>query len=183
MNLENSKVDLLIARHTEEESRLINADDLNLKIAQRLNQAETASTYSLKLRMILGIAAGITAVAACLLGAVLLTIDRNEHLELTGNSTAKVIIFESNAVANVRILKPDTAAAQVTIMSGNKSKTVIAPFAQNRGHARCEVEIHDLTGEMENTGGKATWIMISKPVDIMADSETSRDDIDIINML
>ena len=93
-------------------------------------------------------------------------------------------IIESNAVADVRIFKPDTAAAtQVTIMSGNKSKIVIAPFAQNRGHARCEVEIHDLTGEMENTGGKAAWIIISKPVDILADSEISRDDIDIINML
>ena len=184
MKLENSKIDLLIARHTEEESRLINAENLNRMIAQRLNQAETTSTYSLKLRMVLGIVAGITAVAACLLGAVLLTIDRNEHLELTGNSTAKVILIESNAVANVRILKPDTAAAaQVTIMSGNKSKTVIAPLSQTRGHARCEVEIHDLTEEIESAGGKATWIIISKPVNTLADSEISRDDIDILNML
>jgi hypothetical protein len=184
MNLENSKIDLLIARHAEKESRLINAENLNRMIAQRLNQAGTTSTYSLKLRMVLGIVAGITAVAACFLGAVLLTIDRNEHLELTGNSTAKVIIIESNAVADVRISKPDTAAAaQITILSGNKSKTVIAPFAQNRGHARCEVEIHDLTEEIENAGGKAAWIIISKPVDILADSEISRDDIDILNML
>lgn len=184
MKLEDSKIDLLIARHAEAESRLINADNLNLKIAQRLNQAETTSTYSSKLRMVFGIAAGITAIAACLLGAVLLTIDRDEHLELTGNSTAKVILIERKAVADVSILQPNTAGiAQVTIMSGNKSKTVIAPLTQTREHARCEVEIHDLTEELENAGGKATWIIISKPVNTLADNQISRDEIDILNML
>ncbi len=184
MKLENSKIDLLIARHAEAESRLINADNLNLKIAQRLNQAETTSTYSPKLRMVLGIAAGIAAVAACLLGAVLLTIDRDEHLELTGNSTAKVILIESKAVADVRLLKPNAAAsARVAIMSGNKNKTVVAALAQTSEHARCEVEIHDVAEELENAGGKATWIIISKPVDTLADNQISRDEIDILNML
>ncbi len=184
MKLENSKIDLLIARHAEAESRLINADNLNLKIAQRLNQAETTSTHSPKLRMVLGIAAGITAVAACLLGAVLLTIDRDEHIELTGGSTAKVVLIESKAVADVRLLKPHAATvAQVTIMSGNKNKTVITPLTQTREHARCEVEIHDVADELENAGGKATWIIISKPVNTLADNQISRDEIDILNML
>ncbi len=184
MKLENSQIDLLIARHAEAESRLINAANLNLKIAQRLNHAETTSTYSPKLRMVFRIAAGITAIAACLLGAVLLTIDRDEHIELTGNSTAKVILIESKAVADVSILKPNAAsAARVTIMSGSKNKTVVAPLTQTPEHARCEVEIHDVAEELENTGGKATWIIISKPVNTLADNQVSRDEIDILHML
>ena len=182
MKLENSQIDLLIARHGEAESRLINADNLNLKIAQRLNQAETTSTYSPKLRMVFRIAAGITAIAACLLGAVLLTIDRNEHIELTGNSTAKVILIEHKAAAVVSLLKPNAATARVTIMSGSKNKTVIAPLAQTLEHARCEVEIHDVAEELENAGGKATWIIISKLVNTLANNQISRDEIDILNM-
>ncbi len=184
MKLENSQIDLLIARHAEAESRLINADNLNLKIAQRLNQAEATSTYSPKLRMVFRIAAGITAVAACLLGAVLLTIDRNEHIELTGNSTAKVILIEHKASADVRLLKPNAAvSARVTILSGSKNKTVVASLTQTHEHARCEVEIHDVAEELENAGGKATWIIISAPVNTLADNQISRDEIDILHML
>jgi hypothetical protein len=171
MKDQNEKVDLLLEKNAAEQLGGIDWEQLNTAISSRLDQVGQVKAPSIKYPILLKAAAGLAAAAAVILIALPVVIDRPSGLQLPNGRSAIVKVLEPAGSASV-VIERIAAKQSVFIEIGQAGQKL----------AKCDVEIIDLNGDAPENGGRAAWIIISRPEPIYADNGTSRDMTDIISL-
>lgn len=171
MKNENEKVDLLLEKNAIEQLANVDWDQLSATISTRLDKAGEAKPVAIKYPAVLKVAASLAAAAAVIVIAVALIMDKPSGLQLPEGRSAIVKVLKPAGSASV-VIEQTAAGQRVFVEIGRAGQEL----------AKCEVEIIDVNGDIDKGGGRAAWIIISRPEPIYADNGVSRDMTDIISL-
>ena len=172
MKDKNEQIDLLLDHNTTEQLETVDWDRLNAAISGRLDQARQRKTSGIGWPTVFKIAAGLVAVAAIVLVAVLVRTDIPTAVRFENGGSAVVEFVESKGSASIQI-QPIAAKSQVSIDIGGSRREV----------AKCDIEIIDVKEELQKNGRRPAWIIIRMPEPALADNGTSRDEMDLMCLL
>lgn len=167
MKENKEKIDSLIEKNAAKQFSQINWEQLNTAISSRLDKAQQKSSSSIIFPGWLKIAASIAVIAATIF-TVITILEKPQDIPPYNYRTAEVKFAESKGRASVHI-QTASANSKVTVELGNKKEL-----------AKCDVEIIDMKGGLQESSAKATWIIISRPQPIYADNEINQDMMDIM---
>ena len=167
MKKSKEKIDMLIEKNAAEQLSRINWERLNAAISNRLDKTQRKTAFSINFPNLLKIAATIAA-AAIVLVTVSSNLEKLVDRKLDNGRTAEVRFVESKGSASVQI-QTAFSNSQVTVDIG-----------KNRALAKCDIEIMDSNGGLEDNTTRAAWIIISRPQRVYADNGTSQDMMDIM---
>ena len=157
------KTDLLFEKNAAEQLSGVDWDGLNTAISSRLDRAEVRKSSTQKYQSVFKIAAGVAAAAAVVFIAVMIKTEKPAELQLEEGQRAVVKFIESKGTALVEIKR-----------AGSKSQVWVDVGGSERKVARCDVKIIDLNGDLKERDSQAAWIIISRPVRVLADNGINR---------
>lgn len=167
MKKSREKIDMLIEKNAAEQLSRINWERFNASVSNRLDKARQKTSFSIHFPSVLKITATIAA-AAMILVTVTLNLEKLMDRKLDNGRTAEVRFVESIGSATVQIQ---------TALSDSQVTVDIGP---DRTLAKCDIEIMDSNGGLEENTTRAAWIIISRPQRIYADNGANRDMMDIM---
>ena len=165
------KTDLLLEQNTAEQLKLIDWNELNAAISNRLDKAESAKSPR-KYKVAFRLTAGFIAAAAVLLAVIMLKVDRPENVNIPTGRFAAVEFVKNKSTVTVEIKQTVHKTLVSVDITPNKARM-----------AKCEVEIIDYNGYSRQQGSRAVWMIITRPQPKPAATGLSRDEIDWICML
>ncbi len=158
------KIDIVLEQNAEEQLAQVDWEKLNAAISSRLEQAQSRKASATNYPRIAKIAAAILATAAVVFIAVILRIDKPADLQLEEGRRAVVKFIESRGKALVEI-KQWSSRGRAVVQIGRSDALV----------AKTNVEMLDANGGLKDGSGRATWIIISRPVPVYADNGVNND--------
>jgi hypothetical protein len=169
MKEDRERIDRLLEKNAAEQLADVDWEQLNTAISGRLDQVGRVGVSTIRFPFVLKAAAGFAALAAVILIAVAVMTDEPSDLQLPKGSSAIVKLLEPAGSASV-VIEPRAAERTVCVEIGRTGQEM----------AKCDVKIIDVNGDMEKNGGRAAWIIISKPEPVYADNGASRDLTDLL---
>lgn len=168
MKEQREKIDLLLEKNAAEQLANVDWEELNAAISSRLDKAQQSKTAAIRFPTVFKIATGVAA-AAVILIAVILRTDKPSDMQLPDGTSAVVKFVETEGSALVEITHAPV-----------KSQVFVDVGANLKKLAKCNVEIIDVSGDRQEDGSRAAWIIISRPEPVYADNGTSRDVMDFL---
>lgn len=167
MKKRREKIDLLLEKNAAEQLSRINWERFNAVVSSRLDRVQQKTSFTVNFPNLLKIAATIAA-AAIVLITLTLNLEKLTDRPLDNGRTAEVLFIESKGSATVQI---QTASAD---------SRVSVDIGPDRTLAKCDVEIMDANGSLEENAIRAAWIIISRPQPIYAGNGANRDMMDMM---
>ncbi len=167
MKQNKEKIDILIERNAVEQLSRINWEQLNAAISDRLDRARRDAHFSINFPTLLKMTATIAA-AVIVLITVTLNFDKLTDIRRDKSGTVEVKFIESEGSALVEI-QTASAGSQVAVDIGTK-----------RILAKCDIEILDNNGDIEESTNRAAWIIISESRRVYAENGANQDMMDIM---
>jgi hypothetical protein len=170
MKEDRERIDRLLEKNAAEQLADVDWERLNTAISGRLGQVGRLGVSTIRFPVVLKAAAGLAAAAVILIAVAVIT-DGPSDLQLPKGSSAIV-----------KVLEPAGSASVVIEQAAGKHSAFVEIGRTGKEMAKCDVKIIDVNGDAEERGGRAAWIMISRPEPVYADNGVSKDMTDIISL-
>jgi hypothetical protein len=173
MKGEKERIDQLLDENAAEQLARVDWDRLRDQISARLDQTRRIEIIPHRYSVVYKIAgAALAAAAVVVFALIVFEGDKPSDMQVPEGRSAVVEFVDKQGAASI-LLSDATGKSSVLIHTGHADGKA----------ARCEVQILNRYGDLEKESSRATWIIISRPQQTIADNGRSKDETDVLCML